>query len=59
MDCSPRGHEELDMTGHAHSKDAHGCVIGAENDNTKERFQQAEDDSRGDGSLAASKFLEN
>ena len=59
MDCSPRGHKELDMTGHAHSMDAHGCVTGAENDNMKERCQQAEDDSRGDGSLTASKFLEN
>ena len=59
MDCSLWGHKELDMTEHAHSMGAHGCVTGAKNDSRKERCKRAENDSGGDGPLTASKFLEN
>ena len=47
------------MTEHAHSMGAHGCVTGAKNDNVKERYKRAENDSGGDGSPTASTFLEN
>ena len=59
VDCSPWGRKELGMTEPAHSMDTHGCVTGAEHDNMKERYKQAESDSGGDGLLAASKLLEN
>ena len=59
MDCSPWGRKELGMTELAHSTDMRGCVTGAEHGNMKERYKPAESDSGGDGSLAASKLLEN
>ena len=59
VDCSPWGRKELGMTEPAHSTDMRGCVTGAEHGNMKERYKPAESDSGGDGSLAASKLLEN
>jgi len=59
VDCSPWGRKELGMTELAHSTDMRGCVTGGINGKMKERYKPAERDSGGDGSLAASKLLEN